>query len=386
MRGANIGVKNLSLKEFLQVFCLLSISITNILLKGPFQNSLLRWYKRNKRDLPWRHSEDPYFIWLSEVILQQTRVDQGLPYYQKFVSHYPTVENLAAASEDSVLKDWEGLGYYSRARNLHAAAKQIVEEYKGRFPDTYNELIDLKGVGDYTAAAISSIAYNEAHAVLDGNVYRVLARVFNIEEAINSTVGKKIFKQKAEEVLDRDDPGTFNQALMEFGALQCVPRKPDCDRCILRTDCKALALGKVDTLPVKIKKKHKQVRFLNYAALFANDKVYIEKRTDKGIWQNLYQFWLNESSYPLSSEKIFSEFRQGIDVPAKLVAAHKFKPHQLSHQILHIAVLEIAVKQIPPKLINAGGLWVGAKELKTYAFPRPLRSFLERNQLTLRLD
>lgn len=385
MRGANIRVKNLYRKNFSQVFCSLSISITNILLKDPFQNSLIQWYLRNKRDLPWRHSHNPYHIWLSEVILQQTRIDQGTPYYLKFIKNYPRVEDLASADQDRVLKDWEGLGYYSRARNLQSAAKQIVEDYNGEFPNTYEKLVKLKGVGDYTASAISSIVYNEPQAVLDGNVFRVLSRYFGIDEAINTAAGQKVFKAKADEVLYHDDPGTFNQALMEFGALQCVPRKPDCDSCVLRSGCRALAQGRVAELPQKQKKVYNRKRYLNYAILYFGGELYIEKRTTAGIWHNLYQFWLVETDEAIKPAELFNDWEKNGLRKARLRATHSLKPHKLSHQSLHITVLEVDLTEVPRFLGTSNGLWVPAEQLKTYAFPRPLRAFLDRNQLTLPL-
>lgn len=385
MRGANIGVKNLSWKEFLQVFYVLSISITNILLGDLFQNSLIQWYQRNKRDLPWRNSSDPYRIWLSEVILQQTRVDQGMPYYQKFIANYPTVEDLANAEEDRVLKDWEGLGYYSRARNLQSAAKQILNDFDGYFPNTYEKLLELKGVGDYTASAISSIVYGEPQAVVDGNVFRVLSRYFNIEEPVNTSQGKKVFRAKAQEVLYNSDPGMFNQALMEFGALQCVPRNPDCQTCILRDGCKAFALNLVTELPFKNKKKYDRVRYLNYAFLVKGEEVYIEKRIDSGIWHNLYQFYLMETPTALEPDNLISQLMELLSINGRLRASHTLKPHKLSHQSLYITLTEIEFEDSLEPFNMRHGKWVSASQLKTYAFPRPLRAFLDRNQLTLPL-
>lgn len=355
------------------------------MLIDPFQSTLLQWYERHKRDLPWRKIHDPYRIWLSEVILQQTRVEQGMPYYEKFIRHYPSVEDLARADEDAVLKDWEGLGYYSRARNLHHAAKQIVGEFQGRFPDNFYDLLSLKGIGDYTAAAVSSIAFNEAKPVVDGNVYRVLARYFHIDEPINSGPGQKIFKARAEELLYREDPGTFNQALMEFGALQCVPRNPDCPACPLQSGCKAFALDMVSDLPVKKRKNYDRQRYLNYAILNHEGEIYVEQRPAGDIWARLYQFWLYESRDEKEYSFLKMLMQKELKVEVDLIGFHRLKPHKLSHQSLHISISELQVNQVPEAL-DGSGRWLSQEALKTYAFPRPLRAFLDRNQLTLRLD
>ena len=386
MRAANIRVKIFYRKEFLQDFFVLSISITNILPGSLFQNIILDWYKRNKRDLPWRKTSDPYRIWLSEVILQQTRVEQGLPYYLRFVKNYPSVTDLAMASEDRILKDWEGLGYYSRARNLHAAANQVVKEYNGELPKTYKELVKLKGVGDYTASAISSIASGESQAVLDGNVYRVLARYFGIKEPINSGAGQRVFKQVALEMLNSVDPGTHNQAMMEFGALHCTPRNPNCVNCDLKSGCIAHNTGQVDLLPVKNKGKKLRDRFFTYIIFRHQDLVYLEKRSDKDIWKGLYQFWLTELDNSKEPRGYLADFIRQQRISGELLMMNKLKPHKLSHQRLHISLGIVELDKRPEFLTDAKGLWVEIENLHLYAFPRPLRQFQERNQLTLRLD
>ena len=256
-----------------------------------FSKKLILWYLDHKRDLPWRTTAIPYYIWLSEIILQQTRVEQGLSYYQAFVSVYPTVKKLANASEQEVLKLWQGLGYYSRARNLHTTANYVSNELSGVFPTSYKELIKLKGVGDYTASAIASICFNEATAVVDGNVYRVLARYFGIATPINSSLGIKEFKNLAQQLIDIDNPGNHNQALMEFGARQCKPQKPNCEICIFNDSCIALQQKKVSELPVKLKKTKVKNIYFNYIVLISkNEKTFLQKRIGKGIWQNLYEF------------------------------------------------------------------------------------------------
>ncbi len=246
--------------------------------------------------MPWRETSDPYCIWLSEIMLQQTRIEQGLPYYLAFTNAYPSIFDLANASEEEVLKLWQGLGYYSRARNLHATAKYIAFELNGKFPETYEGLLKLKGVGDYTASAIASISYNEPVAVVDGNVYRVLSRYFDIDTPINSTAGIKEFKLLAKELLDKEDPATYNQAIMEFGALQCKPQSPLCNTCPLSASCLALKNNKISMLPVKLKKGKIKKRYFNYLVFQSEEnKTILEKRSGKGIWEGLYQFPLIET-------------------------------------------------------------------------------------------
>lgn len=254
-----------------------------------FSQQIRSWYKIHKRDLPWRDTQNPYIIWLSEIILQQTRVQQGLPYFHRFLEAYPTVEALAQTASEDILKLWEGLGYYSRARNLHAAAKTVAEN--GRFPETYKGLKQLKGVGDYTAAAIASFAYDEPVAVVDGNVNRVIARYLGIHKPINSTEGKKLFKKKAQELLDPSHPAEHNQAIMEFGALHCVPKNPDCKNCPLSHDCSAYSTGQVSLLPVKIKKQKTKTVFLHYLVIDTpQGNTVLKRRPDRGIWAGLYEF------------------------------------------------------------------------------------------------
>ncbi len=253
-----------------------------------FHKKLITWYLQNKRSMPWRETTDPYHIWLSEIMLQQTRVAQGLPYYLAFTKSFPTVFDLANASEDEVLKLWQGLGYYSRARNLHATAKYVANELQGEFPDNYKDLLQLKGVGDYTASAIASICFNEVVPVVDGNVYRVLSRHFGIDTPINSTKGIKEFKELAIELIDHEDPANYNQAIMEFGALQCKPKSPYCIVCPLNESCEALKTGKVDMLPVKLKKQKIKNRYFNYLIFSINDQhTIIQQRTGNGIWKGL---------------------------------------------------------------------------------------------------
>jgi A/G-specific adenine glycosylase len=304
-----------------------------------FSKQLTYWYLHNKRNLPWRATTNPYTIWLSEIILQQTRVDQGMSYYFKFIENFPTVYDLAAASEEQVLKLWQGLGYYSRARNLHFSAKFIVDELKGEFPSTYKDLLKLKGVGDYTASAIASICFNEPTAVVDGNVYRVLARYFGIDTSINSSAGIKIFKQLAQELIDKKNPGTHNQAMMEFGALMCKPSNPDCEICPLNNSCFALSKNKVKELPVKEKKAKIKTRHFNYLVIQSSDqKTKIVKR-ETGIWKNLYEFPLIETSdiideKQLVEHKIYKELFCDSAATVSLFD-EEVLVHKLTHQHIY---------------------------------------------------
>jgi A/G-specific adenine glycosylase len=305
-----------------------------------FTKTLIKWYLQNKRNLPWRNTKDPYTIWLSEIILQQTRVAQGLPYYNTFINEFPTVTHLAAASEDKILKLWQGLGYYSRARNLHQTAKYIVSHYNGVFPKEYKSLLALKGVGDYTASAIASICFNAPEAVVDGNVYRVLSRYFGIETPIDTTVGKKQFKVLAQSLIEKDNPGVFNQSLMEFGARYCVPANPDCQHCIFSDSCWALQHNKVTTLPKKSLKQKIKKRYFNYLVIVSEDNhTIIKQRQEKDIWQQLYEFPLIETTKKITKKDLLKTkaYRQYCDQEKDLsVTLFNTTPivHKLSHQHL----------------------------------------------------
>jgi A/G-specific adenine glycosylase len=301
--------------------------------------SLIQWYLINKRDLPWRETTDPYRIWLSEIMLQQTQVAQGLPYYLKFLDAFSTVNDLANADEEQVLKLWQGLGYYSRARNLHATAKYVSNELKGVFPDNYSDLKKLKGVGDYTASAIASICYKEPKAVLDGNVFRVLARLYGIDIPINSSEGQKLFSKLSQELLDEKNPDTNNQAIMEFGARHCKPKQPLCETCVFNTKCVALKEAKVAELPVKLKKVNVKKRYFNYVVPISNTNMSVlNKRPVKGIWANLYEFPLIETSDVIEHQPFLEElssqdlFKEHFDV-----SLYNEVPivHKLSHQHIH---------------------------------------------------
>lgn len=289
--------------------------------------------------MPWRETKNPYYIWLSEIILQQTQVKQGLPYYEAFVANYPTVFDLANANESDILKLWQGLGYYSRARNLHASAKYVVNNLNGVFPNTYKDLLKLKGVGDYTASAMASICFGEATAVVDGNVYRALSRYFGIGTAINSSKGQKEFKALAQELIDKRNPADFNQAIMEFGATQCKPKKPECDTCPFQNGCLAFSEKKIGDLPVKIKSARAKKKFFNFLVFISeNGRTVLEKREGKGIWQNLYQFPLIETSEEAQSKTIEDGLKKLDllkDVAFELSLYNKDAiVHKLSHQHL----------------------------------------------------
>lgn len=356
-----------------------------------FAAELLTWYRKNKRSLPWRATRDPYKIWLSEIILQQTRVDQGMAYYHAFVENYPDVHALAKASEDKVLKTWEGLGYYSRARNLHVTAKKISVELGGRFPSSHAGLLELKGVGDYTASAISSICFNEVQPVVDGNVYRFLSRYFGIKTPIDSTKGKKEFRELAAELITQKDPGTFNQAMMEFGARQCTPRNPECGECVFRLSCVASKKKLVAKLPVKEKKTKVTERTLVYLVLKNGNYTFIRQRTGKDIWQGLYEFPLWEAaSGPVSSSEVENKgprmkvATRGLNasawkkvvgnVPMKITSVSKPVVHLLSHQKLSVYFVAAEIKG---KVSLSGYKRVAVSDIEKYAFPVVIKKNLE---------
>lgn len=304
-----------------------------------FAPKILNWYREHQRNLPWRETRDPYKVWLSEIILQQTRVAQGMPYYLRFVEAFPAVHDLANAPEEQVLKLWQGLGYYSRARNLHATAKMVVEDFNGRFPNSYKGLKSLKGVGDYTASAIASFCFDVPEPVVDGNVYRVLSRYFGVDLPINTTQGIKCFKELAREVMDAENIRDYNQGIMEFGAIQCAPKKPYCLLCPLQESCVALKENKVDQLPIKLNKIKIRNRYFNYLVLLDDDRnTILEQRTGKGIWQNLYQFPLVESEKMLQAEELRPLIHKKDTVPqTESISLYNNEPvvHKLSHQHLY---------------------------------------------------
>jgi len=340
-------------------------------------STLLAWYAVNKRELPWRGIKNPYHIWLSEIIMQQTRVEQGTPYYKTFVKHFPKVSDLAKAPEDQVLKLWQGLGYYSRARNLHAAAKYIHIELGGKFPKEYADILSLKGVGEYTASAIASFAYDKPHAVVDGNVYRFLSRVFGISTPIDSPAGKKEFKALADELLDKKDPGTYNQAIMEFGARYCTPHNPDCEQCVFRTTCVAREKKLVELLPVKANKTKVRDRYFQYLVIRYKSQTWIKQRGGKDIWEGLFDFPLIESDKALTESQIkkspFWKKHLG-KANASILKEPVVYKHILSHQRIYASFWEVEVKN---KLNETDWTETPQSKLHEYAVPRLVDRYLE---------
>ena len=341
-----------------------------------FSRTLLRWFDKNKRDLPWRETKNPYHVWLSEVILQQTRVAQGMDYYLKFIARFPTVHDLASADLDEVLKLWQGLGYYSRARNLHTAAKQVVSLNKNRpveFPSDYHSILQLKGVGTYTAAAISSICFDAPHAVVDGNVYRVLSRVFGVSSPIDTTEGKKEFQQLADSLLDKKQPGDYNQALMEFGAIQCTPKNPDCTNCIFQSECVAFRANTVSDLPIKSKKVIQRNRYFYYFILESEGKVNLRQRENtKDIWMGLYEFPMIEFSSEQKESAVLRAFQKEFQVSDKKFSVRKIssvQTHILSHQKLFARFFHIQLSKVDLKL-KSKNIWVKKSAVNSYALPR----------------
>ena len=338
-----------------------------------FSLVLIKWYNLNKRNLPWRNTVDPYKIWISEIILQQTRVEQGLPYYNKFILNFPNIIKLSQAKEDKVLKLWQGLGYYSRARNLHFTSKYITEKLNGEFPKNYDGLIKLKGVGKYTASAISSFAYNEKKAVLDGNVFRVLSRYFGVFDPIDSTLGLKLFEEISFKNLPIKNIATYNQSIMEFGALQCKPASPNCELCPLNFNCWAFLNNKISSLPVKNKKIIKKERFFNFIVL-ANEKfVFIEKRIKNDIWKNLYQFPLFEDS-DLNFKPAKDLVKNGV-----LLKKTKIK-HILTHQRLNVVFWHYNVNKLEK---NKKYKTIEIKKIEEYPVPKIVENYIAEN---LRID
>lgn len=348
-------------------------------MKPSFSTLLLSWNKsENKRLMPWKGEKDPYKIWLSEIILQQTRVEQGLAYYERFIKAYPTVKKLASARDEDVFKLWEGLGYYSRCKNLLATARIVTKDYKAVFPNKYEDIRGLKGIGPYTAAAISSFAFNLPYAVVDGNVQRVLARYFGITTAIDSSYGKKLFNQLADALLDKKQAAIYNQAIMDFGATVCKPKLPLCNSCPMKNDCQAYELGCVNSLPIKEKMITKKERVLIYYLLVVNKKfVYIRKRTGKDIWQNLHEFILHETESSIDISKSSNSFLRALtnkrSFKIKSISS-RFK-QELTHQSISGYFV---VAEIDSKLFNPQEYFLVLKnQLSQYAFPRLINQYFE---------
>lgn len=340
-----------------------------------FARLLIEWYHEHKRDLPWRNTNDPYLIWISEIILQQTRVAQGYAYYQRFIERFPNLESLAASEENEVLKYWQGLGYYSRARNLHQAAISV----NGVFPVRYEDILKLKGVGIYTAAAICSFAYNQPHAVVDGNVYRVLSRFFGVNEPIDSGKGKKIFASLAHDLLDKIQPALYNQAIMDFGALQCTPLSPDCTVCPFKNRCFAFNHNMVSSLPIKQNKTKTSERFFYYLLIRDNGNIYLNKRTENDIWKNLYELPLIESNTALAvddfirKQEFASIFKENSVVNVRLLNKTK---HVLSHRIIYADFYELEAQDIKMDFLSKYTR-LNMADLELYPVSRLMHNFFE---------
>ena len=340
-----------------------------------FSNILLKWYTFNKRELPWRNTNNPYFIWLSEIILQQTRVEQGLPYYLKFIKLFPTISDLANAKEDKVLKLWQGLGYYSRARNLHYSAKYIVKYYDGKFPKQYQNILNLKGVGTYTAAAIASFSFGLAYAVVDGNVIRVLSRFFGIQIPFDTALGKKKYQQMAQDLLSKNYPAQNNQAIMDFGAIQCTPKQPICSSCPFICNCVAYNTNTIKELPVKLKKSKIKNRHLNYLVIQNRNATLLGKR-NKGVWVGLYEFPCIEYQTRKSEKKVLLSdewfvFFKNVNYKIELVS-NEFV-HKLTHQNIYAKFWILSVEDY--KLKNYS--FVKNLEIKNYPVSRLIDKFLK---------
>ena len=357
----------------------ISLLFLTIIMANHFSKALLEWNKTNDREMPWKGEKNAYYIWLSEIILQQTRVEQGWKYYEKFILHYPTIQDLAAASEDEVLKDWEGLGYYSRARNLHFTAKQIVEKHQAVFPTDYHEILALKGIGNYTAAAIASFAYDLPYAVVDGNVIRVLSRYLGSEIAFDTTIGKKYFEATAQEFLDQKNPATYNQAIMDFGATVCKPIAPLCEDCPFQQKCIAYNHQLIDILPYRAKKLVSKNRYFTYVLLVHNEDVFIRKRSENDIWKGLHDFFLIEDKQLLTEKSLLKALQKNkLDTSDIHITKASFFDHQqqLTHQKIFARFFVVPIRQLP---VLEHYFPVNLKKIGIFAFPKLINYFLEKD-------
>lgn len=342
-----------------------------------FSNNIIQWYNINKRKLPWRETKSAYLVWVSEIILQQTRVDQGSAYYIRFIERFPDIVSLAKASEDDVLKMWQGLGYYTRARNLHKGAKQVVSEMNGLFPSTFEQIKSIKGIGDYTAAAISSIVFNLPTPAIDGNVFRVLSRVFGVFEPIDTATGKRTFKELSLQLIDRNRPSDYNQAVMEFGALLCKPKSPRCETCPFESQCYALKNGKIEQLPIKSKKVKTRERFFNYLIIETEQHVFMNKRSDNDIWKNMFDFPLIETSKDINIDTLTQTdhwntvFKKQDVIITQL--SNNFK-HILTHQHITARFIHISIKNenfLPTHFIR-----IDKRNIFELAVPKIIENYL----------
>lgn len=351
--------------------------------------NIIAWYLQNSRDLPWRKTRDPYKIWLSEIILQQTRVNQGLPYYNKFIKTFPDIKSLAEVTEDQVLLLWQGLGYYSRARNLHACARKIAYEFDGIFPNTYEKLLTLPGVGEYTAAAIASFAFDISVPAIDGNIIRVMSRLFGIFHIPHSPLSKKMVSDASNQLINKSEPGLYNQAMMEFGALLCTPSNPSCDICHIQKFCWAFLNNKVALLPAPKKKPTFRIRFFYYFIIKSDNEYLIEKRTQQDIWKNLYQFPLIETDEDLPIDEILSKANSLFNQPFSVIKISDFIVHKLSHQIIKARFVHINMEKTGSESVakeetasynlHDKPFYVSTIEIDDYAMPRLIRDYLEKS-------
>ncbi len=335
-----------------------------------FAGDILQWHKTVDRRLPWKESNDPYNIWISEIVLQQTRVEQGTQYYHRLITHFPSIESLASAEEDEIMRQWKGLGYYSRARNMHKTAKIIVDEYAGRFPDIHSEILSLPGIGPYTAAAIASFAFDLPYAVLDGNVFRVLSRVFGIFTPINTTAGKKEFGKLAADLLPHEQSADYNQAIMDFGALCCKPRKPNCKSCTLLKCCSAYNNNLIDQLPQKEKKLKRRSRYFIGLVCTSKRGLLIEKRTKKDVWQGLYSIPMLElggkTTRKAMSEQVMSKF------PDRNISHVATRTQKLTHQDIYIDLF-----QVDQTALDESEIVVSPESYDNYAYPRVIDEYIK---------
>jgi len=346
--------------------------------KKRVREKLLSWSAENPRHLPWTATKDPYLIWVSEIILQQTRVEQGRPYYERFIEKYPSVQDLAQTNDDELMKVWEGLGYYRRAKHMLESARQVAAD--GRFPETYEGLLSLKGVGTYTAAAVASFAFDLPYVVVDGNVIRLISRLEGIEEPVDTSATKRIIQEVADELMDPKRPSAFNQAIMDFGAKQCKPGLPDCENCPLRPDCIGYELGIQQRIPLKKPKKPKKERYFYYLVPSIGEEIYIRKRQANDIWQNLFEFYLVECDHPTSWEDILAM----VDLPIKK-SRDRFLDYKqtLSHQVICASFLEIELKRLSPSLSNADYVAINREKIRNFAFPKVIDCYLKEKEVIL---
>lgn len=346
-------------------------------------STFINWYLQNKRNLPWRHTQNPYNIWVSEIIMQQTRVAQGLDYYHRFLNKFPTLESLANADIEEVLKVWQGLGYYSRARNLHQGAKYVLQQYSGILPANFIDLLKIRGIGEYSASAIASFAFNLPYAVVDGNVNRVISRIYGIYEPINSSHGMKLIRDIALKILDAKQPGINNQAIMEFGAIQCIAVKPDCKICPLKNECHAFIHDKVEILPVKTKNQKIRKRYFYYLVISYHHSIIMQKRVEKDIWEGLYEFPLIETDNPVNIKHIlqhdywFSMFQNS---PVTITHQSNEYKHILSHQKIHATFIHILM-DILPEQIATQLVIINKKDIEKFPVSKLMENYLTEIQL-----